>query len=239
MDLLWSVEENSSFPQTKQPSHTHTLLNCPISTREVSQTMNLSLKVALLLSALLGSSAEHSSDHVDSLNAKSHRELQGPPPGFTEYIFYLDCSFSPDAGLEKTKTTNTIEVKFFDASNNFLAANYFQGLNCQEGGESVSIFAGPNTAPASIRVEIFGSDATLINKAWVSRSGNQADPDKEWGIDNDEGWCMSEKDKDGQDNDWEGNIVEIDGDDKCKYCIIFGTTVENCEDLKDFKKIET
>ena len=177
--------------------------------------------------------------HPSIISGRHDRYLSGcvvptdaPVPVITVYDLHLDCYMNY---TNLTATADNIEVKFYDENATLTGAGYLEGLECPSNGTGVSTSIPLILPPAEIRVEIYGFDACLINRAWLSVDGINI---THWGFNDMEGWCLSSDEDDSIKNSWFGRVKPVDGTIGCKGCLSFNHAgVGLCHDF--YNDIET
>lgn len=144
---------------------------------------------------------------------------EAPVEFLDPYVFHVDC-YMEDTNY--TATQDTLEVKFYDGGGEIMAETYFHGLECPEDGSGQAVALLADTPPKEIRIGMYGFDAALINRAWLSLGGTNL---TFWGFDDlqQDGWCLSRDEDDAIKNSWFGRVKAVEGNRGCLGCLSFQT----------------
>lgn len=126
--------------------------------------------------------------------------------------FHIDCYVADEDYLG---TADSITVSFYDEDENLLGTERFDDLSCprETQDEAVGIFSAIHVAKVYINIGE-GSDAALLDDAWITRDGFEAQHFDGSGT---RGWCLSSDSEDFIINDWVDNIIG----DRCEPAYTF------------------
>ena len=152
-------------------------------------------------------------------DASSNEVYEWPKP-LPFYELHVNCD---TRNLNEEQTNDLINVYFYDEDFVLLGSSAFTGLDCPTGPEGEAVGIHTTTPVDKVKLSIAGTDATLIDYAWLSVDSEVIFT---WDEDGSKGWCLSQDPADYLNNGWGGNILTEDCENEFMFDVARGEVYE-------------